>query len=127
MKMRILDGDYGICRFNIEEEVNNFGYKSEFYSFTKTDDEISVVCESKYIPEEVQHKAGWKVFKIVEQLDFSLVGILAKLSTLMAENNISIFALSTYDTDYLLIKEVDSFEAAKLLINAGYELKCNLF
>ncbi|MBS7576017.1 MULTISPECIES: ACT domain-containing protein [unclassified Enterococcus] len=90
----------------------------------KTQDEISVVLPTIAVPDEtINREDGWSGLKIEGILDFSLVGILAKISTLLAENHISIFAISTYNTDYILIKKVDLNPTIKILSNNGYSIK----
>ena len=94
-----------------------------FFSLSAAEGEISLVCETKNAPEKfLAREDGWRAFGVVGPLDFSLVGILAELSSLLAEKGIPIFALSTYDTDYILVKH-ECFESAALAFRAaGYEL-----
>lgn len=95
---------------------------SEFCFIGKTDEEISLVCPTENVPEGViERDDGWKAFRIQGILDFSLVGILSKIAGLLAENGISIFAVSTFNTDYVLTKEADYYRALDLLEKAGYQ------
>jgi hypothetical protein len=90
----------------------------------QTADEISVVLPTKAIMVSTLNREDhWKVFKIDGVLDFSLVGILAKLATILAEQSISIFALSTFNTDYILVKTADFEEAKKVLLHQDYQIK----
>lgn len=90
----------------------------------QTADEISVVLPTKAITVSTLNREDhWKVFKIDGVLDFSLVGILAKLATILAEQSISIFALSTFNTDYILVKTADFEEAKKVLLHQDYQIK----
>lgn len=88
-----------------------------------TEDELSVVCDSNNVPSDViASEEGWRGFKIVGELDFALVGILSRISTLLADEGISIFALSTYNTDYILIKEIALDNAITTLTNNNYDI-----
>ncbi len=100
MEIEFLDGEFSICKY--EKPV----MPSEGFVFTaKTDNEFSLVCESRYVPDGwTDREDGWTAFRIAGQLDFSLVGILSKISGILADEGISVFAISTYDTDYILIK-----------------------
>ena len=96
---------------------------SEFYFIGKTDEELSLVCKTEDAPANtVERDDGWKGFRIEGVLDFSMIGILSKLSGILAENNIGIFAVSTYNTDYILVKE-ENFEKALTVLKAeGYRI-----
>ncbi|WP_368654480.1 ACT domain-containing protein [Ornithinibacillus sp. 4-3] len=90
----------------------------------KTEEETSVVLPTENVPTQtINREDHWKAFKIDDVLDFSLVGILAKISTLLAEKSISIFAISTYNTDYLLVKSDDLENAIKVFSNNEYIVK----
>lgn len=89
-----------------------------------TDEENSLVCPESLVPENtIERDDGWKGFRIIGQLDFSLIGILARISKILAETGIGIFAISTYNTDYILTKEENFKKAMKVLKNAGYEVR----
>lgn len=89
----------------------------------KTEDELSVVLPTENVPSKLlSREDDWKGFKIEGVLDFSLVGILAKISSLLADANISIFAISTYNTDYILVKTTQFDEGLKILENSDYQL-----
>ena len=89
----------------------------------KTDEEISLVCETSRVPmRTTERDDGWKAFRIQGVLDFSLIGILSKITTLLAENGVGIFAVSTYNTDYILVKAAQFEKALAVLAHAGYEI-----
>lgn len=91
--------------------------------YGETDEENSLVCLTNEVPSNViQRDDGWRAFRIQGVLDFSLIGILAKISVILADNSIPIFALSTYDTDYVLIKEADFEHGLAVLMASGYEI-----
>ena len=91
--------------------------------FSRTDEELSLVCETEYVPQHtLAREDGWRGFRVCGVLDFSLVGILAQISGILAEQGISIFAVSTYNTDYIFTK-VDVFDRAiETLADAGYAI-----
>lgn len=81
-------------------------FKSRYYFIGRSDEENSLVCLTEDVPDNtIIREDGWRAFYIEGVLDFSLVGILSKISTLLAENNIGIFAVSTFNTDYILVKK----------------------
>lgn len=95
----------------------------DFYFIGKTDEELSLVCKTEKAPAHVTDRDdGWKGFRIQGVLDFSLIGILAKLSAVLAEQKIGIFAVSTYNTDYILVKEENFDRAMNALAQAGYAI-----
>ncbi|MDO5011004.1 MAG: ACT domain-containing protein [Intestinibacter bartlettii] len=110
MNLKIIDKTFAICKV---EDFSQINLNDEFIFVGKTDNELSVVCEMKSIPDNCTHiDRGWTGFRIEGVLDFSLIGIISKLSTILAENKIGIFTISTYDTDYILVKK-DSIEDTK--------------
>lgn len=122
LTLKLLKEKYGVARLERENEVPNWAFKGEFYSITKTQDELSIVSLEENIPLDIKCERNWRILKIEGPLDFSLVGILSKISSLMAENNISIFAISTYDTDYILIKESNIEKAIGILKKDIYKV-----
>ena len=94
-----------------------------FFFIGKTDEEISVVCETADTPiSTTERDDGWRCFRIQGVLDFSLVGILSKISGILAAHQISIFAVSTFNTDYILVKEKNYASALDILVAKGYKL-----
>lgn len=118
MEIKKIDGDFSICKVENYSQIN---FDSEFYFIGRTDEENSLVCITENVPDNTTVRDdGWKAFRIEGVLDFSLVGILSKISALLAENNIGIFAVSTYNTDYILTKKGNYDRALKVLADAGY-------
>lgn len=118
----VLSDRYGICRLKPNEPVPAWGLQGEFSCVTRTTEEISIVCVEAQIPEYAVCERGWRLFKIDAVLDFSLVGIVAGLSAVLAGANIGIFVLSTYNTDYVLVRQPDFSVAVAALRAAGYEV-----
>ncbi|MCF0148107.1 MAG: ACT domain-containing protein [Clostridium sp.] len=118
MEIKIINQDFSICKVKDLSEVN---YSDEFCFIGKTDEELSLVCSTALVPKNtIECDNGWKAFRIQGLLDFSLIGILSKISTLLAENKIGIFAVSTYNTDYILTKEENFEKSIAVLENNGY-------
>ena len=96
---------------------------SAFFFVGRTDEEISLVCRTVDVPPNtIERSDGWRAFRIKGTLDFSLVGILARISSILAESRIGIFAVSTYNTDYILVREADFGSALSALEARGYEI-----
>ncbi|MGR3779335.1 ACT domain-containing protein [Bacillus paramycoides] len=122
MNLTILDTTFSVIKLPKTEEVPSWASKGELFSITRTNEELSIVCASSNVPDnilkDVEH--DWKCMKVEGMLDFGLTGILSSLANPLADNNISIFAISTFNTDYLLVK-LHSIEKAKsVLENAGH-------
>jgi len=112
---------FSICKV---ADYSGFDLMKPFCFTGTTDEENSLVCPESLVPENTTERDdGWKGFRIIGQLDFSLIGILARISKILAEGGIGIFALSTYNTDYILTKEENFEKAMKVLKNAGYEVR----
>ena len=108
-----------VCQMDKNEPPPSWATTSSFYSVTKTDDELSVVCPSVVVPEGVKAEKGWIVYKVEGPLDFGMTGVLASVADPLASAKISIFAISTYDTDYILVKEENRESSLAALKKAG--------
>lgn len=118
MNLQVINACFTVCKIN---SLGSIQFGDEFVFVSKTDEELSLVCNTQFVPEEtIAREDGWKGFRIQGELDFSLVGILAKISTILAEQGISIFAISTFNTDYILIKEEKLDAAVNILSKQGY-------
>lgn len=122
LTLKLLKDKYSVLRLNKNDEIPKWIFNEEFFSITRTEDELSIVCLQDKVKEYIKCERNWRILKIEGPLDFSLIGILSKISTLMANNNISIFAISTYDTDYILIKEETINRAIEILENSNYNI-----
>ncbi len=122
LTMRLLKDRYGVCRLVKNEPIPEWAKNSPFYSITKTSDELSIVCSQDSIPNDIKCEKDWRILKVEGTLDFSLIGILSSISTILAQKEISIFAVSTYDTDYILVKEKDIKKAISALSSEQYEI-----
>jgi len=122
LTMKLLKEKYGVCRLDKIELIPKWVQNSEIFSITRTSDELSIVCIEDSIPNDIKCEKDWRILKIEGPLDFSLIGILASISTILAQKGISIFAISTYDTDYILVKNKDIDNAVESLIKERYEV-----
>ena len=105
-------------------DIKEIDLNTEFYFIGRTDEEISLVCKTEDTPAATTERDdGWRGFRIEGVLDFSLIGILSKLSGILAENSIGIFAVSTFNTDYILVKGENFERAITVVADAGYTVK----
>ena len=120
MEIKKINHDFSVCKVADYSLVN---LNAEYCFIGKTDEEKSLVCITGDVPANVtQRDDGWKGFRIQGILDFSLIGILSKIAEILAQNSISIFAISTYNTDYVLIKKENYQKALDILKDSGYEI-----
>ncbi|MGL4773950.1 MAG: ACT domain-containing protein [Clostridium sp.] len=123
MKMEIYNGTYAVCRLENEDVLPTWIPTKNFYNITRTEEELSIVCFDKNIPSNVKCERDFKLLKIVGPLDFSLIGILSKISSALTEAKISLFAISTYDTDYIMIKKWDLEKGIEALNSVGIDVE----
>lgn len=120
MDLKRIEGQLTVCKLKSTAGID---LNQDFYFIGKTDEEISLVCKTKNTPAEtLEREDGWRAFRIQGTLDFSFIGILSKISSILTENKIGIFAVSTYNTDYILVKE-DNFDAALMALQKS---GCNI-
>lgn len=120
MELKKFEYDLTVCKIASEKDID---LSKEFFFIGKTDEEISLVCLTKDVPDNtIERDDGWKGFRIQGVLDFSLIGILSKLSGILADNKIGIFAVSTYNTDYILVKSENFDKAMDVLSAKGYKV-----
>ena len=118
----VLQGTFAICRLDQGIPIPDWALAGSFHSITRTKDELSIVCPEAVIPKGTVCNRGWRCLKIEGILDLSLTGVLAPLATALADAGISIFSISTYDTDYIMVQELDLEEAVSVLAKMGYEI-----
>ena len=120
MEIEIIDAELSICKVMDYSQAN----LNEDFCFTgKTNEENSLVCKTSSVPPNViARDDDWRAFRIKGELDFSLTGILSQISSILAENKIGIFAVSTYNTDYILTKAKNFDAAINTLRDNGYTI-----
>jgi hypothetical protein len=119
--LTLLPVHLAVCRLDPEDPLPSWP-RGELIALTRTADELSIVCAEECVPSGIQIEAGWRALKVAGPLDFSLTGILAAIASPLAAAEISIFALSTYDTDYVLVKEAHLAAAVRILSLAGHTI-----
>ena len=122
-ELTVLSESLAMVRLTADAPLPLWATESEFFSVTRTSDELSVVCRPAHIPDGVAAESGWRALKVKGPFALSEVGVLAKLSAVFAEANISLFAISTFDTDYLLVQEKQLAAAITALRSAGHQVE----
>lgn len=125
LKMRVLKDNFAIVKYSPNTVVPKWVFSEEWYSITRTDEELSIVCRDKEFPDGTVFESGWKCMAVVGPLDFGLIGILSTISGMLATSKISIFVVSTYNTDYILVKAHLLNDAMMTLRNNGIEIEVN--
>ena len=120
MEIKKIMFDFSVCKV---KDYSQIKLDSQYCFIGKTNEEKSLVCITEDVPENVAERDdGWKAFRIQGVLDFSLIGILARISGILADHRIGIFAISTFNTDYILTKKENYERALDALKDAGYEI-----
>lgn len=122
LTLRLVAGRYAVVRLAPQAELPAWAVGGELLSITRTPEELSIVCAQAAVPEGVIAQGSFCCLKVQGPLDFALTGILASLTLPLAQAGISIFVISTYDTDYLLLPETSLEDAALVLAQAGHTL-----
>lgn len=120
----LLPETFAICRLARDAVIPDW-VQGEFVAITRTNEELSVVCRQDEVAHEVQAERDWRCLRIVGQLDFSLVGVIAQITGLLAKADISVFVTSTYDTDYFLVRHQDVDQTVDVLKDAGHSMQCH--
>ena len=120
--LRLLPHRLAVCRLSAEDAIPSWA-TGEFISITRTAAELSIVCGQELVPDGKKCEGGWRVFEVAGPLEFALTGVLSAIATPLAAAGVSIFALSTFDTDYVLVKEDKLAEAIEALRAAGHEME----
>ena len=116
---------YAICRMEPDAPVPEWAAGVRFLSVTRTANELSIVCEEALIPSDIRGERNRRLMQIEGALAFTLTGVLASVAAPLATAGISVFAVSTYDTDYLLVSDEDLRQATEVLESAGHALRQN--
>ena len=122
LTLTVVDGTFAVCRLGAEVPIPPWATAGSFFSITRTADELSVVCRQDAVPEGVVGERGWRCLRVVGTMPFSVVGVFASLAAPLAEAGISVFAISTFDTDYLLVTAADLEKTLTALTQAGHSI-----
>jgi len=120
LKLTVLEDLFSVHRFPPDHDIPKQIYESQFYSISKTDSELSIVCSSSILLDSERSETDWSCIKVQGPLNFSLTGILADISDVFAKAKVSFFAISTFDTDYILVKSEKLSVANEALQKDGY-------
>jgi hypothetical protein len=118
-----VEGTYAVCRLAADSPWPTWAAGGSFSSVTRTADELSVVCEERAVPAGVRCDGGWRALRVAGVLDFSTTGVLAALAGPLAAAGVAVFVISTFDTDYLFLKEQDFARGVKALRQHGHEVR----
>ena len=122
LELSLLPGHFAVCRLDPGASIPSWVLQGSFFSVTRTADELSIVCEKTLVPPGTRYEPNWRLLKVYGPFDFSQVGVLASLVGPLAEAGISLFTVSTFDTDYLLVAS-DNVEAAiAALVKSGHRV-----
>jgi hypothetical protein len=119
LTLQLLAPEFAVCRLAADAPVPQWASRGSVFSITRTGDELSIVCEGKFVPSSVRCERGWRCFKLEGPFPFAMTGVLASVLEPLAAG-VSIFAMSTYDTDYVMVKEKSLAKAVKALRAAGH-------
>jgi hypothetical protein len=122
LRLKLIEERLTICRLDADATVPPWATGGAFSSVTRTGAELSIVCREEHVPDAVRRETGWRIFRVEGPLPFNVTGVLAAVAAPLAAAEIPIFAISTFDTDYILVKEADTGRAAAALIAAGHAI-----
>jgi len=120
LTLSALPDTFALCRFDADASVPTWALAGHFCAVVRTTEELSIVCVQRQIPPGVKSETGWRCVKVHGPLALSMVGVVASLAEPLAQAGISIFVISTYDTDYLLVKEVNLEKTVEVLSEQGH-------
>jgi hypothetical protein len=123
LKIILNPGTYAVARLDPDMEFPEWAFHGELISITRTSDELSIVCATSSVPEGIRAERNFRCLQVAGPLEFTEVGVLESLARPLAEAGISIFAVSTYDTDYLFLSEADMEEGVAALTEAGHSIQ----
>ena len=121
--LKILPNRLAVCRLDADAPLPDWIDESDFSSITRTKAELTIVCDEELVASGTTRENGWRCIKVEGPLDFSEIGIVLSLTQPLAESSISVFLISTFDTDYLMVKEKDLANAIAVLTAAGHRVK----
>jgi uncharacterized protein len=122
VQLYALDDLYAVVRLEPDADIPPWARTGHFWSVTRSDSELSVVCRQEQVPPDASAERGWCAFEVAGPLDFSLTGIVASLVTPLADEDIPLFVISTFETDYLLVREHDLHRSVAALTSAGHSV-----
>jgi hypothetical protein len=126
LTLTLLGDTFSVCRLEPTEIVPDWAWTGEVACVTRTRDELSIVCRADLVPGEVLCEAGWRCLKVKGPIDFALTGVFARIAQPLADAGISLFAVMTYDTDYVMVKHDRLRDAVDALMAAGHTVEARI-
>ena len=123
LHLSVLDGRLAVCRLDPRAQIPAWATGAPFFSVTRTPDELSIVCPEERVPAGVTCERGWRAFKFEGPFEFGMMGVLASVAAPLAQSEVSILAIATYDTDYVLVEESQLVLAMQALRERGHEVR----
>jgi len=120
LSLSLLPHTYAVCQFHPDKHIPYWALMGDFVSLTRTNEELSIACQQDNVPDDIEAERGWRCLQVQGAFDFSAAGVHASLAIPLAEADISVLAIATYATDYLLIKEKNVERALQVLERAGH-------
>ena len=121
--LTVLPGFFAMVRLASEAPLPSWATHGDFFSVTRTNDELSIMCRADQVPKGIAAEAGWRALKVAGPFALTEIGVLSALAAPLAEAKVSLFAISTFDTDYLLVSEKQLLAAVAALKGAGHRVK----
>ena len=123
LSLSLLPHTYAVCQFHPDKHIPYWALMGDFVSLTRTNEELSIACQEDNVPDDIEAERGWRCLQVQGAFDFSAAGVHASLAIPLAEADISVLAIATYATDYLLVKEENVERALRVLEQAGHSIK----
>jgi uncharacterized protein len=123
LRVSVLEERLAVCRLDPPAEIPVWAMGAPFFSATRTSDELSIVCPEEHVPPGITCECGWRALRFDGPFEFGLVGVLASVAVPLAECEVSILAIATYDTDYVLVEESQLDLATQVLRERGHEVR----
>ncbi len=120
--LSLMEGTFTICRLDKNASIPSWAYTEEFFSITRTPDELSIVCPQTCVPEGTDCETGWRCLKVESPFEFDLTGAMSSVATPLVEADIGLFVVATQDSDYLMVKEPDLERTVLVLSRAGHQV-----
>lgn len=123
LRLSLLPHTYAVCQLHPDKHIPYWALLGDFVSLTRTPEELSIVCQQDNVPDEIEAERGWRCLQVRGAFDFSVSGVHVSLAVPLAEADISVLAIATYATDYILIKEENVEYALQVLEQAGHSIE----
>ena len=122
LKLSLLKDKYGICTLSSTDQIPEWALKASLVSITRTKKELTIVCRQDVIPSQCQCDLNWRCFKVDGSFDLNQIGVISSISLPLAEAEISIYVISTYDTDYFLVQSEKVEQTVSILSGCGHSI-----